>query len=497
MQSIPLSCPASLTYTSRKCHPVARTILALSVAFSASASWAIDLAQSWQLAVNNDPVYAAARANYRAAMEKTPQARAALLPQVNAAVSAGYLDSRANTAFGQVYSNSNSAWSLTLSQPIFNWSAWETFEQSKLIVASAQVQLQLAHQDLILRLGQAYFDVLAAQDTLTALESEQRSIGEQLASAKRRFEMGTTTVTDTYESQSRFDLASANIIAAQNTLQNAKDLLARMIGHSTEAQSVLPYRVTLPGPVPDKIQSWSEQARLANLEVIRAQLQTRVAEMDIEIAKGGNYPSVTLYASSMSNSLGNMLVQPSYSGRTVDNVVGVTLSVPIYSGGGISSRIVEKAELQQKSVFDLEAAKRQALQQSQQYFNGVTSGLARIRGLEASEKSSRASLQANRTGYEVGVRINLDVLNAQQQLYATLRDLALTRYNTVMAGLRLRANSGMLSEADLFAINQLLRAPGTPGSGILDLQNPPAPGTSAQPPAKPQRAAGGRDPAAR
>ena len=470
MQSITLVRAASTKSVTSKRRSVARMVLALSMTFSASASWAIDLAQSWQLAMNNDPVYAAARANYRAAMEKTPQARAALLPQVNASVSGGYLDSRANTAFGQVYSNSNSAWSLTLSQPIFNWSAWETFEQSKLIVASAEIQLQLAHQDLILRLGQAYFDVLASQDTLTALEAEQRSIGEQLASAQRRFEMGTTTITDTYESQSRFDLAAANIIAAQNTLQNAKDMMARIIGHATEAQSVLPYRVTLPSPMPDKLQSWSEQSRLANLEVIRAHLQTRVADFDIEIAKGGNYPSVTLYASTMSNSLGNMIVQPYYTGRTVDNVVGVTLSVPIYAGGGINSRIVEKAELQQKSVFDLEAAKRQALQQSQQYFNGVTSGLARIRGLEASEKSSRASLQANRTGYEVGVRINLDVLNAQQQLYTTLRDLALTRYNTVMAGLRLRANSGMLSEADLLAINRLLLAPGTPGAGIMDTQ---------------------------
>ena len=132
----------------------------------------------------------------------------------------------------------------------------------------------------------------------------------------------------------------------------------------------------------------------------------------------------------------------------------------------------------QKSNYDLEAAKRQALQQSQQYFNGVTAGLARIKGLEASEKSSRASLQANQTGYEVGVRINLDVLNAQQQLYNTMRELALARYNTVITGLRLRANSGMLSEADLLAINPLLREPGTPGTGILDLQRTPAAATS-------------------
>lgn len=464
---------------------IAAILFALGLALTAKTSAAIDLTQSWQLALMHDPVYAAARANYRAMMEKMPQARSALLPQVAGSAAGGYLDSRANTALGQVYQNSNGAWALTLSQPIFNWSAWQTYEQSKLIVASAEIQLQLAYQDLVLRLGQAYFDVLAAQDTLAALEAEQRANGEQLASAKRRFDMGKATITDTYESQSRYDLVTANIIAAQNTVQNAKDILARILGQPTDRLSVLPYSVVLPSPVPNQLQQWSDQAQTANLELIRAQLQTRIAESDVEIAKGGNYPTVSAFASSSSNTLGNIVVQPYYNGRTVDNVVGVMVSVPIYTGGAVSSRIAEKSELQQKSTFDLEAAKRQALQQSQQYFNGVTAGLARIKGLEASEKSSRASLQANQTGYEVGVRINLDVLNAQQQLYSTMRELALARYNTVITGLRLRANSGMLSEADLQAINPLLREPGTPGTGILDLRPAPAAQASQQPQARP------------
>lgn len=476
--------------TPRSGGRIAAICLALSLAFTAKTSAAIDLAQSWQLALMHDPVYAAARANYRAMMEKMPQARSALLPQVAASAAGGYLDSRANTAFGQVYQNSNGAWALTLSQPIFNWSAWQTYEQSKLVVASAEIQLQIAYQDLVLRVGQAYFDVLAAQDTLAALEAEQRAIGEQLASATRRFEMGKATITDTYESQSRYDLVTANIIGAQNVVQNAKDILARILGQPTDQLSVLPYSVALPAPVPNQLQKWSEQAQAANLELIRAQLQTRIAEADVEIAKGGNYPTVSVFASSSSNTLGNMAVQPYYNGRTVDNVVGVMVSVPIYSGGAVTSRVAEKSELQQKSTFDLEAAKRQALQQSQQYFNGVTSGLARIKGLEASEKSSRSSLQANRTGYEVGVRINLDVLNAQQQLYATMRELTLARYNTVIVGLRLRANSGVLSEADLLAINPLLREPGTPGTGILDSQRQPATPARPQTSSTPQATSG-------
>ena len=166
--------------------------------------------------------------------------------------------------------------------------------------------------------------------------------------------------------------------------------------------------------------------------------------------------------------MGNSQIRPFYDGRTIDNTVGLQMNLPIYSGGGVSAKVTEKAELQQKSVYEMEAARRLAVQLSQQYFNGVNAGLARIKGLEAGEKSSRAALEANRTGYEVGVRINLDVLNAQQQLFVTMRDLARTRYDTLMAGMRLRANSGVLSEEDLMAINRLLKLPGTPGTSILD-----------------------------
>ncbi|WP_235931917.1 TolC family outer membrane protein [Sheuella amnicola] len=449
---------------------IATVVLTVTLVLSSKMSAAIDLKQCWQLALTHDPVYAAARANYRAMMEKMPQARSSLLPRVSASAAVGYLDSRANTAFTQVYQNSNTAWALTLSQPIFNWSAWQSYEQSKLVVASAEIQLQISYQDLVLRVGQAYFEVLAAQDALMALQAEQRAIAEQLASAKRRFDMGKATITDTHESQSRYDLASANIIAAQNTVQNTKDVLSRIIGRPVDDLSVLPYSVTLPSPVPNELKKWSEQSQTANLEIIRSHFQTRIAEADVDIAKGGHYPTVSAFASTSSNTLGNMYVQPYYNGRTVDNVVGVMVNVPLYSGGMTSSRVSEKSALHEKSVFDLEAAKRLALQQSQQYFNGVTAGLARIKGLEASEKSSNASLQANRTGYEVGVRINLDVLNAQQQLYTTMRELALARYNTVIMGLRLRANSGILSEDDLITINALLRASGTPGTSLIDTE---------------------------
>lgn len=436
---------------------------------------AMDLGQAWQLALNHDATYAAARAQYRASMQKLPQARAGLLPQVDGSLTGAYIDSRATGPLNQVYNSSRSAWTLSLTQPIFNWSAIQTYEQSKLVVASAEVLLQLAYQDLILRVSQAYFETLTAQDTLEALRAELQSVQEQLAASKQRFELGEATVTDALEAQARFDLVSANIIAAENELRNAEDELARIIGRQPVPGSLfaLPYSVKIPAPAPNRLEDWTTQASSANLDVVRARIQTRISEYDVQIAKSGHYPSVNLTASSTSNTVGNSQVRPFYDGRTIDNTVGLTLSVPIYSGGRVSATVVEKAELQQKSVYDLEAARRRSVQLSREYFHGVQSGLARIQGLQAAEKSSLSALTANLTGYQVGVRINLDVLNAQQQLFVTKRDLARARYQAVIAGLRLRANSGVLSEADLMTINGLLRPPGSPGTGIMhDLKLP-------------------------
>jgi len=325
---------------------------------------AMDLSQAWQMALTSDPTYQAARANYRATIQSMPKARAALLPEIQGSLTGAYLDNRATGTFGQVFQGSRSAWTLSLTQPIFNWSAIQSFEQSKLVVASAEIQLQLAYQDLMLRVSESYFTILALQDELAALEAEKRSIAEQLASAKRRFELGDATVTDALEAQARFDLTAANIIGLENELRNAEDELARIIGRQPMAQMLfpLPYNVPLPAPKPNKLNAWSDQAKSANLDVVKAQIQSRIAEYDIQIAKSGHYPSVDLVASSTSNTVGNSQVRPFYDGRTIDNTVGVTLSVPIFSGGGINADVVEKAERQQESVYDLEAQRRLSLQ---------------------------------------------------------------------------------------------------------------------------------------
>jgi len=461
--------------------PAARWCLALALAalLLPRPGHALDLMQAWRTALARDPAYAAARASYRAGLEKLPQARAALRPEVAASVGGEYSETRSTRGLSRADSDRRGTWSLSLVQPLFDYSRWQALEQSRLVVADAEVALQAAHQDLMLRLSQSYFDVLAAQDTLAAIEAEKAAVAEQLASARRNFELGNATVTDTYEAQARYDVIVADELQAQNDMEVAREVLARILGGPPQALAELPYGVALPPPRPARQEDWSGQAETASLDVVRARLRSRIAERGIDIARGGHYPTLDLEATTGSATDG-VFDGRARPGRPVDSVIGLNLRIPLYAGGGISSRVTESVELAQAARHDYEAARRLAVQQARQFHRGVNTGLARIAALEAGERSSRAAVQANRRGYEIGVRINLDVLNAQQQLYATLRDLARVRYDTVMAGLRLKAASGILAEDDLEAINRLLREPGA-APALLERPGAPAAPAAAMP----------------
>ncbi|ARP96715.1 TolC family outer membrane protein [Bordetella genomosp. 13] len=417
-----------------------------------------DLMQIWRQALSSDPVYASARAAYRAGLEQLPQARAGLLPAISAEVGGAYESTHSTRGF-TAYDGTRGTWALVLSQPLFDWSRWQRYEQSQLQVADAELLLQQSFQDLLLRVANAYFNVLAAQDTLSATEAEKAAVSEQLAAAQRNFELGNSTIADSYEARARYDLIVAQELEQQNALEVRRDELAQIIGEQPGALAELPSGIALPAPQPARMEEWSSQAESSGIEVLRAQLQTRIASHDIQIARSGHYPSVNLRASSGSASDARMREGSSAPGRPIDNSIGVVVSIPLYSGGGVSSQVTERVQLEQKARQDYLASRRQAVQSARRYYSGVTSGLARIRALEAGERSSRDAVQANRIGYEVGVRINQDVLDAQQQLYATQRDLAQARYGTLLDGLRLKAASGILSESDLDAVNRLLRLP--------------------------------------
>lgn len=417
-----------------------------------------DLLDVLQLALERDPIYAASGYARAADQERIPQARAQMLPYITAGAGADVENSRRSSTLSDSRTNRRADWSLALVQPLFNLPAWNALERADFQVAQADIAHRIAYQDLLLRTAQAYFDVLAVKDSLRALMSEKAAIEYQLKAAQQGFELGATTITDAHEAQARLDLVMASEVNLRNELQLAEDALARIIAEPPGELAELPGDVRLPAPEPNRLEDWTVQASHAGLVVTNADLQTRIAQKEIDIARGQHAPTVEFVA--RTGSASDYGLDGYRSGRrSLDSTVGVQLSIPIFTGGEISSRVREQTSRLQQARALLEDARRATVQAAQRHFKGVISGLSQVAALQAAERSSRAALEANRTGYEIGVRVNIDVLNAEQQLYVTQRALARARYDTLMNGLHLKAAAGILQEDDLVAINTLLSPP--------------------------------------
>jgi outer membrane protein len=434
-------------------HRLHALAAALALACLPAGASAMDLLQAYQAALAVDPVVASAEAQSGATRERIQQARAGLLPSVgaNAAMSRQTVDT--NLAARRDFTAQN--YNISLSYPLLRLQNVEAYEQSLLAASIGETQTAQARQDLVVRVAQAYFDVLAAQDNLATIRSQKAAITEQLAAAKRNFEVGTATVTDQQEAQARFDLSLAQEFAAQNDLDVRRAALSQLIGRPVAEVQVLRPGVELQGPQPARETDWTDSARQNNLAVQQAEVASEIARREIERQRYGHYPTLDLVGSvgRAENAAANFIGVKSNSAA-----VGLQLSVPLYAGGAIDARVREAAQLRNKALFDLDNARRQAEQGTRSAFLGVNSGLAQVKALEAAERSSQLALDSNLLGYQVGVRINIDVLNAQQQLFTTRRDLARARYDVLVNGLRLKATAGTLTEDDLRAVDALLTA---------------------------------------
>ncbi len=435
-------------------NPILKALAAALALGAAAPSFALDLMQAWRAALASDAQLASARSQLEATRERVPQARAGLLPAVNA--TAAVMPQSVDPGVGPSRDFTARTYAIQLSYPLLRLQNVESFEQSRLQVAAGEAQYAQATQDLALRLSQAYFDVLAAQDNLDTLRAQMRAISEQLAAAKRNFEVGTATITDQQEAQARYDLASAQEIAARNDLEVRRAALAQLIGQPVGELDVLRPGLALEGPQPAREADWVRDARDNNLAVQQQRIAGEIARREIDRQRYGHYPTVDLVGSLQraENAAYNFVGM-----RTDSAVLSLQLSIPIYAGGGIEARVREATASHARSQSDLENARRQAEQGARQAYLGLNSGLAQVNALEAAERSSRLALESNLLGYQVGVRINIDVLNAQQQLYSTQRDLARARYDALLNGLRLKATAGALGEADVAQVNALLVPP--------------------------------------
>lgn len=412
------------------------------------------LSELYQAAKAFDANYQAAKAQFDATLAKGEQARAGLLPSANLSLGVNRTNISSDQAFLEKSFGSQSA-TLSASQPLYRPANTATAEQGKKQAELAQVQLLAADQDLIVRVSQAYFDVLAAQDNLNFVTAQKAAVAEQLAAAKRNFEVGTATITDTREAQARYDLVLAQEIASSNDLRVKKLALDQLTGRAGAEPKPVALPVSLPAVAPGDVNAWVAQSEQEHPIVRQAALGLAVAQLETQKAQAGNKPTLDLTGSyNVTQNNGSSSLSMDY--RTNVASLGLSFNLPLFAGYAIQNRIKETLALEEKSRAELEAAKRGVAQATRAAFFGVQSGLGQVKALEAAESSSQSAVDANQLGYQVGVRINIDVLNAQSQLFDTKAKLAKARYDVLVGGLKLRQANGSLKEDDLNTVNALL-----------------------------------------
>ena len=436
--------------------------LLIGIALTGTAQ-AQSLIEIYDMAKGYDAAFQSAKSQYQANLAKAEQGKANLLPTANLSGSAtrSSLESTTNpatTTTDRSYTTQTAG--VSLSQPLYRPANLANYRQSQKALDSAQATLIQAEQDLIVRTSQAYFDVLGSQDSLTFVKAQKTAVAEQLAAAKRNFEVGTSTITDTREAQARYDLVLAQEIAADNDLRVKKLALELLVGKTglspfnIKKQSVLP-------PVPEgSMETWVSNSEQLHPGIQQARTNLEVAKLETEKAEAGHKPTVdfTLGYNVQRNLNGTAVTAFSGVNSNQINVAsaGINANLPLFAGFATQNRIKETVALEDKARTDLEGVQRQVAQATRTAYLGLQSGLGQVNALAAAEASSQSALDANQLGYKVGVRINIDVLNSQSQLYQTKRDLAKARYDVLVGQLKLRQANGSLKAEDLQAVNALL-----------------------------------------
>ena len=402
-----------------------------------------------------DASYQSVKSLFDATLAKSEQARAGLLHTIGVSANAS-LSTIDNTLARskQGFYDTQSA-TLSANKPLYRPANQITFDQSTRQIEVVEQPLLAAEQDLIVKVCTAYFDVLASQDSLTFVLAQKAAVSEQLASAKRNFEVGTATITDTREAQARYDLVIAQEIAGRNDLQVKKLALDQLVGKTNTAPLAVALPLTLPPVQPDDVAPWVQRSEDQHPSIQQSRLALDVAQLETRKAQAASKPTLDL-TGNVNMTLNGESASSTSSFRTTTASVGLSFTMPLFSGYAIENRLKETLALEDKARTDLDAIKRTVAQGSRAAFYGLLSGQGQVKALEAAEASSQSALDANKLGYQVGVRINIDVLNSQSQLFDTKAKLAKARYDVLVGGLKLRQASGGLKADDLKTINALL-----------------------------------------
>lgn len=414
-------------------------LVALSCGLSASQVSAEDLMQVYEIALANDPVILKAKANKDAQDYNIDLAMSSLLPTLGASM--GFEKSDGDAGDSEVFSRG-----VSLSQDLFNLNSWRSLDIAEKQALQAGASYQLAQQNLIIRVANAYFNVLARQDDLEFVRSEKRAIERQLEQTKQRHAVGLTAITDVHEAQAQFDNAVAREIIALNDVETAREELGEITGKYHEKLNVLNTDKFSTVKPSRKSTDFVTSAKENNISLQVSRVSVDIAKEQIDKAKAGHYPKLTLSAS-YGDSLGE-------TGPRVDgSSVGVNLSVPIYTGGATQAAVNQATAYFVAASEDFESTYRSVNKQVRTSYNQVVSDIATYRALEQAVISAESALQATEAGFEVGTRTIVDVLLSTRNLYDASRNLSAVRYRYVVSTLNLKLAEGTLSKADLEAIN--------------------------------------------
>jgi len=418
-------------------------------------SYAEDLMQVYNMALENDPQLLAEASSRLAVGELEQQAKARFLPQVGLSAnrSRQWNDTSASQNSGK-FKSDNHGYTLDVTQPIYRRANFIQQAQADIAMDSAEASYHVAEQALIIRVAERYFDFLGREDDLTFALAERESIAKQLEQTQQRFDVGIATITDVVESQAAYDLANASVIEAENQLANSKESLRETAGSYSDSLAKLKDESPLVAPEPADINTWSEVALQQNPTIVVAKSAVEDAEQTIELQKSGHYPTLDLVGSSSYNSQGDSLFNG--SNNTKQRSISLQLNLPLYEGGAVLSRTRAAQHRLNQSMQNEEQQRRQVVRQSRESYNSVMAGISRVEALKQAVKSNEKALESTEAGYQVGTRTTVDVLNVRSSLFRALRDYASSRYAYILSSLRLKQAAGTLSVEDLNEINKWL-----------------------------------------
>lgn len=435
---------------------------AVMLAFASSAQ-AQSLVEMYEAARGYDAGFISAKAQFEANLARANQSLGGILPNISMSVSHTKTDVQRQISgvdavrqdIAQLETKTTAA---TLVQPLYRPAAWATYRQGGRQLQQAAAQYEAAEHELLIRVSQAYFDVLTSEDNFELVQNQKKAVSEQLASAQRNFEVGTATITGVRDAQARYDLADAQAIAAENDLRTKRLALNMVAGMDNAQPKRLAKKTNLVMPPKEDVNSWVSQSQSSSPAVRQAELAVEVADYEMDKATAVHKPTLDAQMTygRTENLKGTATPAITNPYTTWSPTVGLVLNVPLFAGFSGVYKVKEAIALKDKARSDLDNARRSTEQATRNTYFGLLAGLSQVKAYEAAEASSQSALDANKLGYSVGVNINIDVLNSQSQLYQTKRDLAKARYDVLVTNLKLRQAAGTLTPADLQPINDLL-----------------------------------------